>query len=81
MSERPAESAWLYNRPTPGIVQDWFVRNEAPAKTDFNGSKLRLHRYSRTLTDTNLLMVSSQYDWHRMRTLGMGLREGTVPEH
>lgn len=51
------------------------------AKDDFNGSKLHLHRYSRVLTDTNLRLDVSQYDWHRMRSLGMGLREGTVPEH
>lgn len=144
MSERPAESRWLYNQPTPGIVGDWFRRNEVKlreswgdpwvldnafilnavytswsvgqkerytreqvlmtkdgpdvpiegselwqvwqeytnspqAQNDFNGSKLHLHSYSKVLTDTNLTLVASQYDWHRMRTLGMGLRDGVLP--
>lgn len=142
--ERPPESRWLYNQPTPGIVEEWFRRNEArlreswedpwvldnafilnavyaswvpgqkerytrdqvlmlkdgpdvplrgselwqvwqeytnssEAQNDFNGTKLHLHRYSRILTDTNLTLVASQYDWHRMRTFEMGLRDGVLP--
>ncbi len=55
-----------------------YTTSEA-ARDDFNGSKLHLNRYSRVLTDTNLKLSVSQYDWHRMRTLGMGLRDGVLP--
>lgn len=32
MAERPAESRWLYNQPTSGVVEDWYRRNEAQIK-------------------------------------------------
>ncbi|MBI2017740.1 hypothetical protein HYS92_01685 [Candidatus Daviesbacteria bacterium] len=135
---------WLFNKPTPGIAQNWYERNlpriidtfgiayirdnalvlnasfetwtkdtrdrytedqvvmtktgpvmppegsqlwdlyqeytnSAAGKADFNGSKLHLYGHSRVLTDTNLILEASAYDWHRMRILGMGLREGRLP--
>lgn len=145
-NERPAESRWLYNQPTTGVVENWFRRNEArirdnwidpwildgtfilqgcyeeydgspnirysqgevlmtkdgpdvpkagselwhiwqkytnseEGKADFNGPKLHLHRYSPPRSDRELRLQTSHYDWHGMRVLGMGLRDGTVPEH
>ena len=68
----PVEDSELWN-----VWQEY--TNSPKARDDFNGSKLHLHSYSRVLTDTKLRLVTSQYDWHRMRTLGMGLRDGVLP--
>ncbi|MBI3486130.1 hypothetical protein HY025_04295, partial [Candidatus Daviesbacteria bacterium] len=146
MSDRLAESRWLYNQPSSGRVANWWDRNKArfngswidpqildgafilgttsqdtdssakirysqdlvlvskngpevpkegselwqiwqnysqseAGKADFNGSKLHLHGYSPFLTDRELRLQFSGYDWHRMRSLGLGLNDGTVPEH
>lgn len=40
MVERPAESRWLYNQPSPGIVRDWFIRNEAKIRDQFINPKI-----------------------------------------
>lgn len=55
--------------------------NSEEGKKDFNGSKLHLHSFSRPLTDSGLMLQVSDYDWHRMRVLGLGLANGSVPEH
>lgn len=68
--------------PQPGSKL-WQLRqaytNSEAARTDFNGSKLHLHAFSRPLSDTYLILQASEYDWHGMRTLNMGLRDGIIP--
>lgn len=55
--------------------------NSEKAETDRNGAKLHLHKFSPPLTDSHLLLQTSSYDWHRMRTLNMGLRDGGITQH
>ncbi|MBI2020059.1 hypothetical protein HYS94_01430 [Candidatus Daviesbacteria bacterium] len=69
----PPEGSELWN-----LYQEY--TNSDAGKADFNGSKLALYRHSRVLTDTNLTLEVSSYDWHRMRVLGMGLRDGRLPQ-
>lgn len=40
MLERPAESRWLYNQPSPGIVENWFRRNEAKIRGQWIDPKI-----------------------------------------
>lgn len=70
--------------PQPGS-QLWRIRQaytqSDTAKIDFNGSKLHLHAFSPPLSDTYLILQASNYDWHGMRTLNMGLRDRQIPQH
>ncbi|MDP3973556.1 MAG: hypothetical protein Q8P92_01860 [Candidatus Daviesbacteria bacterium] len=40
MPEKPAESRWLYNQPTPGIVENWYRRNEAKIRSQWIDPKI-----------------------------------------
>lgn len=39
-TERPAESRWLYNLPSPGIVEDWYRRNEGRIRSTWIDPKI-----------------------------------------
>lgn len=39
-NERPAESKWLYNQPTPGLVENWYRRNENRIRREWIDPKI-----------------------------------------
>lgn len=73
----------IANSPVEGS-ELWLLRqaytDSVAGANDFNGSKLHLNSHSRVLTDTGLHLDVADYDWHGMRVLGMGLREGRLPD-
>lgn len=61
------------------LWQIWREYAESDEADPRNDPKMHLHRYS-IQPDGKLLLQGSNYDWHRMYSLGIGLRDGKIDE-
>lgn len=57
----------------------WQEYVNSPQADPNNGSKMHLHSYKKT-PDGKLLLVGSDFDWHRMVALGLALGRGELDE-
>lgn len=57
----------------------WKEYSNSPDADSDNGSKMHLHSYEFT-PDGKLALVGSNFDWHRMYSLGIPLGKGQLPE-